>query len=162
LLEIRLTLAHIGATLFQKGNTVKSNLRRFSISMSSDLVRQLDLMARAKGYANRSQAVSDMAKAQLIEHNAYFGDDEIAGAITLVYSHHRRGIQKQLTEIQHHSQEIIISSMHCHLDHDNCMEVIVARGQAAELRKLADLLIATKGVKHGKLTITTLGKEFDR
>jgi len=117
-------------------------------------------MIKEKGFKNRSRALADMVRGQLVEHRASYEKKEIAGTITLVYDHHRRAIQKRLTTIQHDFQKLIISGMHCHLDHDNCMEVIAVRGPAVELRKLADMLIATRGVKHGKLSATTTGKEF--
>ena len=135
-------------------------LDRFSLSMSADLVRQLDAMAKAKGYANRSQAVADMVRAQLIEHHGQRGDHEIAGTVTLVYDHHKRNIQALLTDIQHDHGEVIIATLHVHLDHHNCMEVLAVRGRADAVKNVADRLTAAKGVKHGKLTVTTTGKEF--
>lgn len=140
----------------------KHALCRFSLSMASGLVDQLDAMVRAKGYANRSQAVADLVKAALVEHYAGTGDHEIAGTITLVYDHHKRHIQDMLTDIQHDQGDLIISALHVHLDHHNCLEVLAVRGPARRIRKVADQLIATKGVKHGKLTVTTTGKEFER
>jgi CopG family nickel-responsive transcriptional regulator len=135
-------------------------LSRFSISMSSDLVRQLDEMVTAKGYGNRSQAVADMVRAQLVEHRGQMGDHEIAGTVTLVYDHHKRNIQALLTDIQHEHQGQILSTLHVHLDHNNCMEVLAVRGPASAVKQVADRLIAAKGVKHGKLTVTTTGQEF--
>jgi len=139
---------------------MENPLCRFSISMSAELVSQLDAMAKAKGYANRSQAVADMVRAQLVEHHAEQENQEIAGTVTLVYDHHKRAIQALLTDIQHDHQELIIATLHVHLDHHNCMEVLAVRGPANAIRKLADLLTVAKGVKHGKLTVTTTGKEF--
>jgi CopG family transcriptional regulator, nickel-responsive regulator len=138
----------------------KSALCRFSLSMDAELVDQLDAMARDRGYANRSQAMSDMVRAQLVEHRAQLGKHEIAGTVTLVYDHHKRNIQALLTDIQHDHQGMIISALHVHLDHDNCMEVLAVRGRADEIKKLADELTTAKGVKHGKLTVTTTGKEL--
>jgi CopG family transcriptional regulator, nickel-responsive regulator len=138
----------------------KQTLCRFSISMARELVGQLDAMAETKGYANRSQAVSDMVRAHLVEHHGLTGEHEIAGTITLVYDHHKRNIQAILTDIQHDHGDLIIATMHIHLDHHNCMEVLAVRGRADAVKKAADQLIAAKGVKHGKLTVTTTGKEF--
>ena len=139
-----------------KTNTVV----RFSLSMPAELARQLDAMAADKGYANRSQAVANMVRDHLVEHHGQRGDHEIAGSITLVYDHHKRNIQALLTDIQHDHQELIISSLHVHLDHHNCMEVLAVLGRADDVRRLADRLMAAKGVKHGKLAVTTTGKEF--
>jgi len=100
--------------------------------------------------------------AQLVEEHAHAGGQEIAGTITLVYDHHRRNIQALLTDIQHDHQDLILSALHVHLDHHNCMEVLAVRGGADSVRQLADRLVTAKGVKHGKLTVTTTGKEFAR
>ena len=117
-------------------------------------------MVKAKGYANRSQAVSDMVRAALVEHAGQRGRHEIAGTITLVYDHHKRDVQATLTDIQHDHEGLIISTLHVHLDHHNCMEVLAVRGKADAVRHIADRLIAVKGVIHGKLTVTTTGSEF--
>ncbi len=133
---------------------------RLSISIPKALARQLDQMARQKGYDNRSLAVADMIRAQLVEHRQNFGDQEIAGTITLVYDHHKQHVQAALTDIQHDHHDVILSSLHVHLDHFNCLEVLAVRGQAATIKRIADELIAAKGVKHGKLTVTTSGKDL--
>lgn len=133
---------------------------RFSISMPAGLVRQLDQMVKAKSYVNRSQAVADMVSAHLVEHHSEEEDREIAGTITLVYDHHKRNVQGLLTDIQHDHQAVIISTLHVHLDHHNCMEVLAVRGKARAVREVADQLIAARGVKHGKLTVTTTGGDI--
>lgn len=138
----------------------KEKVSRFSLSMSAGLVRQLDQMVKAKGFLNRSQAVADMVSAGLVEHQGEAGDREIAGTITLVYDHHKRNVQALLTDIQHDHQEVIIATLHVHLDHHNCMEVLAVRGKAATVRLVADQLIAARGVKHGKLTVTTTGEDI--
>lgn len=131
---------------------------RFSVSLPPNLLRQFDQMARDKGYDNRSLAIADMIRDRLVEHRQKFGAEEIAGTITLVYDHHKQHVQETLTDIQHDHHEIIISAVHVHLDHHNCLEVLVVRGRAERIRQIADALIAAKGVKHGKLTVTTTGK----
>jgi CopG family nickel-responsive transcriptional regulator len=138
----------------------KKSLCRFSISMSTELLAQLDAMAEAKGYSSRSLAVADMVRAHLVEHHGEMGNREIAGTITLVYDHHKPKIQALLTDIQHDHGDLIIAAMHVHLDHHNCMEVLAVRGPADAVKEIADSLIAVKGVKHGRLTVTTTGKEF--
>jgi CopG family transcriptional regulator, nickel-responsive regulator len=139
---------------------MQKQLHRFSISMAGNLLAELNKMTKAKGYANRSQAIADMVRDQLVEHQGLQKAHEIAGTITLVYDHHKRNIQALLTAIQHDHGDQIIATLHAHLDHHNCMEVLAVRGQAGLVRSLADRLIAAKGVKHGKLTMTTTGKEF--
>jgi CopG family nickel-responsive transcriptional regulator len=141
-------------------NTKKEGLTRFSVSLSAALARDLDGMTREKGYSNRSLAIADMIRANLIEHRQQKDDAEIAGSITLVYDHHRHHLQDLLTDLQHDHGNVIISVMHVHLDHHNCLELIAVRGHAGEIKKLADEMIAAKGVKHGKLTITTTGQDL--
>ena len=136
-------------------------LCRFSISMPSVLAQQLDALVRAKGYANRSQAVGDLVRGALVDYQQDLGDREIAGTITLVYNHHKPHLQAALTDIQHDHHDVIISTMHVHLDHHNCLEVLVVRGQGNVIRTIADELLAAKGVKHGRLTITTTGRDFE-
>lgn len=138
----------------------KDDLARFGVSLSRSLLKELDRMIRKKGYRNRSQAISDMVRAHLIEHQRELGDSEVAGTITLVYDHHRPHVQETLTNLQHHQAATIISSLHVHLDHNNCLEVLVIRGRASMVRSVADHLIAVKGVKHGKLMLTTTGKDL--
>lgn len=138
----------------------KETVSRFSLSMPAGLVRQLDQMVKAKGYVNRSQAVADMVSAHLVEVQGEEGDREIAGTITLVYDHHKRNVQALLTDIQHDHQAVIIATLHVHLDHHNCMEVLAVRGKAGDVRLVADQLIAARGVKHGKLTVTTTGEDI--
>lgn len=133
---------------------------RFSVSVPKQLAMQLERMAREKGYDNRSLAVADMIRAHLVEHRQNVGNPDIAGTITLVYDHHKQHVQATLTDIQHDHHEAIVSTLHVHLDHDNCLEVLVVRGRAALIKKIADELIAAKGVKHGKLTVTTTGKDL--
>ncbi len=133
---------------------------RFSVSLDKSLARDLDQMTREKGYRNRSQALADMVRAQLIEHRHQQGQGEIAGTITLVYDHHKPHLMELLTDIQHDHGDLIIATLHVHLDHHNCLEVLAVRGRADRIKRVADTLIAAKGVKHGKLTITTTGKDL--
>ena len=136
------------------------NVTRFSISLPPSLLRQLDQMSAEKGYANRSLAVADMIRNQLVEHQEKTGTGDIAGTITLVYDHHKPHLQSTLTDIQHDHHNVILSTVHVHLDHHNCLEVLLVRGPGNVIRQIADALITAKGVKHGKLTVTTTGKEF--
>ena len=141
-------------------NAKTEGVVRFTVSVPQTLAKQLDRMTREKGYDNRSLAVADMIRDQLVEHHQNFGNRDIAGTITLVYDHHKQHVQAALTDIQHDHHEVIISTLHVHLDHDNCLEVLAVRGKAGTIKKIADELIAAKGVKHGKLTVTTSGKDL--
>jgi CopG family nickel-responsive transcriptional regulator len=138
----------------------KDTSARFSVSLPPALLKQLDEMTGEKGYDNRSLAIADMIRDQLVEHRQKFGSAEIAGTITLVYDHHRMHVQETLTDIQHDHHDVILSTVHAHLDHHNCLEVLIVRGKASVIRSIADQLIAAKGVKHGKLTMTTTGKDL--
>ena len=132
---------------------------RFSVSLPAPLARELDAMAAQKGYNNRSLAIGDMIRAHLVEHRQNIGG-QIAGTITVLYDHHKPRLQNMLTDLQHDHTDIIVSTLHVHLDHDNCLEVLVVRGEASQVRALADRLIAAKGVKHGRLTVTATGEDL--
>jgi CopG family nickel-responsive transcriptional regulator len=138
----------------------EGGVARFSVSLKKELLRQLDEMVLEKGYDNRSLAVADMVRDHLVEHRQELGDAEAAGTVTLIYDHHKTHVQETLTEIQHDCGPMIISTMHVHLDHHNCLEVLVVRGRASAIKAVADRLIGTKGVKHGKLSITSTGKDL--
>ena len=102
-------------------------------------------MAREKGYDNRSLAVADLIRAGLVEHRQHFGDQEIAGTITLVYDHHKQHVQTTLTDIQHDHHDVIISTLHVHLDHHNCLEVLGVRGRAPIIKQIAMYSSPPKG-----------------
>ena len=138
----------------------QSGVSRFSVSLPHGLASDLDAMVKDKGYANRSQAIGDMVRERLVEHHRQTGAQTIAGTITLVYDHHKPHLQNTLTDIQHHHHHAIISTLHVHLDHHNCLEVLVVLGPAGEIHHLADALIAVKGVTHGKLTVTTTRQDL--
>jgi CopG family nickel-responsive transcriptional regulator len=138
----------------------KDPVVRFSVSLPQSLMKQLDAMTREKGYDNRSLAVADMIRDHLVEHRQDYGDRAIAGTITLVFDHHRPHVMELLTDFQHDHGHHIISTLHVHLDHHNCLEVLAVRGPADAIKAMADRLIGVKGVKHGKLTVTTTGEDL--
>ena len=131
---------------------------RFGISMDDRLLQRFDELIERKGYVNRSEAVRDLIRNALVEDQWTRAEEEIVGTVTLVYDHHTRDLADKLTEQQHSHHGSIISALHVHLDAHHCLEVVVVRGRTAEVRRLADELIGTKGVKHGKLMMTTTGK----
>lgn len=136
------------------------SLTRFGISLEEDLLKRFDHLITRKGYANRSEAIRDLIRDSLVKREWEEGNREIVGAITLVYSHDTRELTDTLTDMQHHFHNSTVSSMHVHLDEHNCLEVLVVRGKANEIKKIADRLIGTKGVKHGKLVVTSTGKRL--
>ncbi len=135
-------------------------ITRFGISLEKALIERFDSLIRKKGYANRSEAIRDLIRDSLVMEEWEAGNVETVGTITLVYSHHTRELADTLTDLQHHYHTAIISAMHIHLDEHNCLEVLVVKGKGKDIRKISDRLIGTKGVKHGKLTLTTTGKHL--
>ncbi len=136
------------------------DLVRFGVSMDSRLLKQFDKYINQKGYANRSEAIRDLIRSNLVEEAWKVGTGETVGTITIIYNHHKRELADTLTNIQHKYHASMISTMHVHLDSHNCLEVLVVKGKAREIKIIADRLIGTKGVIHGKLTTATLGKDF--
>ena len=134
-------------------------LMRFGVSISSGLLDKFDELIEAKGYVNRSEAIRDLIRDYLVEHE-WEKDAETMGSVTLVYDHHVRELTESLTALQHEFHSSIISSMHVHVDEHNCLEVIVIRGKGSKVKEIAERLISTKGVKHGKLTMTTTGRDL--
>jgi CopG family nickel-responsive transcriptional regulator len=134
-----------------------SRLARFGVSLDQGLLEKFDRLVREKGYTCRSEAFRDLIRQDLVDKE-WQGKGEIAGAITLIYDHHKRELVNKLMDIQHEYGELIISSQHVHLDHDNCLEIIAVRGAAQQAQKLADSLKSVKGVKHGTLSMSTTGK----
>ncbi len=138
-----------------------SGLIRFGISMEEKLLERLDQEIVKRGYPNRSEAIRDLIRNQLVELDWSQDEEEVAGTITIIYNHHVRGLSDLLLELQHDHHDMIISVMHVHLEHEHCLEVMVIKGPASEAKELAGRLIGVKGVKHGKLTITSTGKKLN-
>lgn len=134
-------------------------MERFSISMESDLLNKFDGHLTNRGYSNRSEAVRDMVRKALVDEEWASGE-EVVGVITLVFDHHQHQLQDKLTDIQHDHHDMIISSTHVHMDHHNCLEVIIVRGDALKIREMADRLKATRGVKSGELTAASTGNKL--
>ncbi len=133
------------------------DLCRVGVAIDSELLERFDHLIASRGYTNRSEAVRDMMREALVETAWETADAQVIGTITIVYDHHIRLLSEKLTELQHDAYHHILSTLHVHLDHDNCLEVLVVRGEAALVRALADRLLSTKGVKHGRLTMTASG-----
>ena len=137
-----------------------NKLVRFGVSLEKELLDKFDKHIKGKSYPNRSEAFRDLIRQELITKEWQEGR-EIAGAITLVYNHHKRELVNRLTDIQHDFSKTIISTQHIHLDHDNCLEIVALRGSPKEAERLADTLKAVKGVKHGTLSMSTTGRSID-
>jgi len=128
--------------------------------MELRLVRAFDRLIREKGYANRSEAIRDLVRDALVQQEWGAGDEETMATVSLVYDHHHGDITGTLNGIEHENLGLIVSTLHVHLDHHNCLEVMVLRGKPAAIRAVSDRLISTKGVKHGKLSVATTGKSI--
>jgi len=140
---------------------MEQELMRIGVSLPEKLLSRFDEIILQRGYSSRSEGIRDAIRNYIV-HYEWMSDvqGERVGVITLVYSHGQRGLVDNLTEIQHDAGDIIQSSLHVHLDHDNCLEVIVLRGEGQEVRKAAEKMMSLKGVKHVKLTTTSMGKEL--
>lgn len=134
-------------------------LVRFGVSLENELLVKFDRRIKDKSYTNRSEAIRDLIRQDLVEKEWKDGNN-IAGAVTLIYDHHKRELVNKLMDIQHDFGGLIISSQHIHLDHDNCLEIIAVKGSPKEVQRLADNLSAVKGVKHGTLNMSSIGKNI--
>lgn len=134
-------------------------LSRFGVSMEQSLLDEFDSLCSRQGYGNRSEAIRDMIRNVLIENELQDENARSVGTLTLVYNHHHRELEEKLTEYQHHHIKAIVTSVHIHLTPHLCLEVLLLRGKAKEIKHIADGLIATKGVQHGKLVLTTAGPQ---
>jgi CopG family nickel-responsive transcriptional regulator len=132
-----------------------SELVRFGVAMERPLLEAFDARIARRGYENRSEALRDLVRADLVR-DAWARGDETVATISLVYDHHVRDLTERLNAIQHEHAARIVSALHVHLDHEHCLEVIVARGPAHELESLADRLIGTKGVLSGEISATSV------
>jgi CopG family transcriptional regulator, nickel-responsive regulator len=131
-----------------------SDLARIGVAIESDLLDEFDKLIAARGYASRSEAFRDLIRAELNSVETTQPDSRVVGTLTLLYDHHVRMLSEKLTEMQHEHHDAIVSTLHVHLDHHNCLEVLVLRGKSAEVQGIANRLIAAKGVKQGRLTLS--------
>jgi len=136
-----------------------SELARAGLSIDRELLAKFDRSIAAKGYKNRSEAVRDLIRNQLVSEEA----DEnkvVVGTLTIVYDHHKPNLTEKLVDAQHHAGSAVLAATHVHLDHHNCLEVVIMKGRSRSLRELADRIISFRGVKHGRLVITSTGKDL--
>lgn len=134
-----------------------ARLARFGISIDQDLLAKFDGMMKRKGYSNRSKAFADIVRQELVKQEWTEGK-EVAGAIIMIYDHHKRELVNKLMDIQHDHSDIIISTQHVHFDHDNCLEVLAISGAASKVNELAGALRSIRGVKHTALGMSSTGK----
>lgn len=130
---------------------------RFGVSIEQNLLKHFDSLIARKGYVNRSEAIRDLIRDRLVTEELENPKTETIGTLTLVYSHESRELSDKLNDIQHHHHRTIISATHIHLDEHNCLEVLILRGSAKDVRTISDKLLSVKHVRHGKLTMTAAG-----
>jgi len=136
-----------------------AQLVRFGVSLERDLLSRFDTFLKEKKYTNRSEAIRDLIREDLVKKQ-WQEDKEIAGTITMIYDHHKRELVNKLTDIQHGFGGIIISTQHIHLDHHNCLEIIAVKGRPKAAQELADTLKAVKWVKHATLSMSSTGRDI--
>lgn len=137
--------------------TRNKTVSRFGVSLDAELLERFDSHIARGGYDCRSKAIADLIRKEFVAEEFEKGR-EVAGAVTIVYDHHKREVVNRLLDIQHDHGGIIISAQHVHLDHDNCLEIIAVRGPGPKVKALADSLKSVKGVKHATLSVTIAGK----
>jgi CopG family nickel-responsive transcriptional regulator len=135
-------------------------LERFSATLDAGLLERFDGLLDRHGYENRSEAVRDLIRKALVAEEWQSGKAPVMGVITLVYDHHQRNLLNRMTQIQHDCQASIISTTHVHMDHHNCLEIVIVKGKPSEVRALADRLTTLKGVKSGNLSAATTGRRL--
>lgn len=133
---------------------------RFGVSIDEKLLIRFDTLISDKGYVNRSEAIRDLIRDMLVTEEISDPDSEVMGTLLMIYSHDARELSDTLNEIQHNNFKNIVSTLHVHIDEHNCLEVLIIKGRAREVQGIADRLISTKNVKHGKLTLTSTGKHL--
>jgi CopG family transcriptional regulator, nickel-responsive regulator len=137
-----------------------SSLIRTGISLESELLEKFDKVVQQKGYGSRSEAIRDLVRDHFVEEDVA-SNKVIVATITLIYDHHQPKLSEQLISAQHDYKGHVLATTHVHLDHHNCLEVIILKGRGADAKKFADKLISFKGVKHGKLVLTNTGGSLD-
>jgi len=128
---------------------------RIGVSLESDLLDRFDTFITEKGYENRSEAFRDLIRDRLVGTAVVDSKAPVVGTVTLIYNHHTRLLPEKLADLQHEHHEVVISTLHAHLDHDTCLEVVLLRGRSRGVQQLADKLISTKGVRHGRLVMSS-------
>ena len=136
-----------------------AELTRTGVSIEEDLLQQFDRAIAKRGYKNRSEALRDLIRESLITEDIEQNRPVVA-TLSMIYDHHRPNLSNKLTEAQHHHHGNVLAATHVHLDGDNCLEVVIMKGRSGDVKHLADHMLSMRGVKHGKLVITSTGRNL--
>ena len=128
-------------------------VKRFGVSLEEGLLKELDALVSKRMLPNRSQAIRSLIRKNLVQEK-WEGNENVSGCVVLIYDHHKRELLNKSIDVQHRYQHLVLAVQHAHLDHNNCLEAIIVKGKAKELKDLADRLIALKGIKHGELVMS--------
>ena len=134
-------------------------LKRFGVSLEEGLLEDFDRLLEKEGYTNRSEAIRDLIRSSFVEEE-WQADKDVVGVISMVYDHHQPNLQEKVTEIQHDYHHQIVSATHIHMDHHNCLEVVIVKGKAGSVNELADRLRSLRGVRNCKMAMSTTGKDL--
>jgi len=134
-----------------------ADVTRTGVSIEPGLLEKFDRFIAKRGYKNRSEALRDLIRESLITEDIE-QNRPVAATLSMIYDHHRHDLSNKLNQIQHHSHENVLAATHVHLDHDNCLEVVILKGRSGDVKQLADHMLSMRGVKHGKLVITSTGR----
>lgn len=140
---------------------IEKNLVRFGVSIDEKLLDRFDRHISEKGYVNRSEAIRDLIRDTLVAQEIENLEASAFGTLTIIYNHHHGDISDKLNDVQHHHFENIVSTTHIHLDEHNCLEVLILKGKAGVIKSLADAILATKNVKHGRFVIASTETNLD-
>src|SRR5271156_3864210 len=141
------------------GGRPMANIVRTGVSLEQELLKQFDESIRERGYQNRSEAIRDLIRDHLVSREAD-KNKVVAGTLTIVYDHHRPNLTEKLVQVQHDAGTQVLAATHVHLDHHNCLEVVIMKGRGGELSDLANKILSLRGVKHGQLVVTSTGKDL--
>ena len=140
---------------------MEGQLKRFGVSLNSNLLKKFDSLIKKRGYASRSEAIRDLIREKLIEEEWKNADSETVGVFSYIYDHHKPDLTAEINSIQHGHLELIRSSSHFHIDHNNCLEVVILDGRSGDIKRITDKLMSLKGIKHGRLIMTSRGDSID-
>jgi CopG family nickel-responsive transcriptional regulator len=134
--------------------TMTEKIKRFGVSIEPELLKKFDKTIKKEGYENRSEAIRDLIRGNIIEERSKNPDENVIGTLTMIYDHHTGNLTNKLLDLQHDHHSEILTTTHIHIDHHNCLEVLIIKGKSGKVQKLAYSIKALKGIKHGELVIT--------